>query len=98
MCNLYSITKSQTAIIEFTRAMRDTAGTLPILPGIFPDYMAPVVRNAPDGVRELAMLRWGMPMAANVQYDAAGKRADKLRAKGKTVDFTELLKMEPDGG
>src|ERR1700674_862100 len=26
-----------------------------------PDYLAPVVRNAPDGVRELAMARWGMP-------------------------------------
>lgn len=26
------------------------------------------------------------------------KRADNLRAKGKDVDFTELLKMEPDGG
>jgi putative SOS response-associated peptidase YedK len=61
MCNLYSITTSQAAIIAFTRALRDTTGNLPPLPGIFPDYMAPVVRNAPDGVRELAMLRWGMP-------------------------------------
>jgi putative SOS response-associated peptidase YedK len=61
MCNLYSITKGQAAIIAFTRAMRDTTGNLPTLPGIFPDYMAPVVRNAPDGVRELAMVRWGLP-------------------------------------
>src|SRR5476651_637822 len=61
MCNLYSITKGQAAITAFTRAMRDTTGNLPPLPGIFPDYMAPVVRNASDGVRELAMLRWGMP-------------------------------------
>jgi putative SOS response-associated peptidase YedK len=61
MCNLYSITKGQAAIIAFTRAMRDTTGNLPSLPGIFPDYLAPIVRNAPDGVRELAMLRWGMP-------------------------------------
>src|SRR5450631_25082 len=61
MCNLYSITKGQAAIIAFTRAMRDKAGNLPPLPGIFPDYTAPAVRNAPDGVRELAMLRWGMP-------------------------------------
>jgi putative SOS response-associated peptidase YedK len=61
MCNLYSITKGQAAIIAFTRAMRDTTGNLPPLPGIFPDYLAPVVRNAPDGVRELSMLRWGMP-------------------------------------
>jgi putative SOS response-associated peptidase YedK len=61
MCNLYSITKGQRAIIEFTRAMRDTTGNLPPMPGVFPDYMAPIVRNAPDGVRELTMARWGMP-------------------------------------
>jgi hypothetical protein len=40
--------------------MRDTTGNLPILPGIFPDYAAPIVRNAPDGVRELTTARWGM--------------------------------------
>jgi len=61
MCNLYSITKGQAAIIAWTRAMRDTTGNLPPLPGVFPDYLAPIVRNAPDGVRELAMARWGMP-------------------------------------
>jgi putative SOS response-associated peptidase YedK len=61
MCNLYSVTKSQSAIIAYTRAMRDTTGNLPPLPGIFPDYPAPIVRNAPDGVRELTMARWGMP-------------------------------------
>jgi putative SOS response-associated peptidase YedK len=99
MCNLYSQTKGQQAIIALTKAMRETGvGNFPPLPGIFPDYQAPVVRNAPDGVRELAMLRWGMPMAPNVQYEAAVKRADKLRAKGKAVDFDKLLKMEPDGG
>jgi putative SOS response-associated peptidase YedK len=98
MCNLYSQTKGQQAIIALTRAMRDKTGNLPPLPGIFPDYQAPVVRNAPDGVRELAMLRWGMPSSQKAQLDAASKRADKLRAKGKTVDFDELLKMEPDSG
>jgi putative SOS response-associated peptidase YedK len=61
MCNLYSVTKSQTAIIQACRAMRDKLGNLPPMPGIFPDYMAPVVRNAPDGARELCMVRWGMP-------------------------------------
>jgi hypothetical protein len=33
--------------------MRDTTGNLPLLPGIFPDYAAPIVRNAPDGVRDV---------------------------------------------
>lgn len=30
--------------------------------------------------------------------DATKKRAEKLQAKGKTVDFKELFRMEPDGG
>jgi putative SOS response-associated peptidase YedK len=49
MCNLYRLTKGQAAIIAIARAMRDTTRNLPPLSGIFPDYMAPVVRNAPDG-------------------------------------------------
>jgi putative SOS response-associated peptidase YedK len=61
MCNLYSITKGQQAIRDLAGAMRDTTGNLPLFPGVFPDYSAPIVRNAPDGVRELAMARWGMP-------------------------------------
>src|SRR5690606_20861360 len=61
MCNLYSITKGQAAIRNLARAMRDHAGNLPPLPGIFPDQMAPIVRTAGDGVRELLMMRWGFP-------------------------------------
>jgi putative SOS response-associated peptidase YedK len=61
MCNLYSELKGQEAIRQFARTLRDITGNLPPMPGIFPDQFAPVVRNAPDGVRELAMLRWGMP-------------------------------------
>lgn len=61
MCNLYSVTKGQAAIIELTRAMRDLTGNLPPMPGVFPDYPAPIVRNAPDGQRELMLARWGMP-------------------------------------
>ena len=51
MCNLYSITKGPQAIREFARAVRDTTGNLPPIPGVFPDYSAPIVRNAADGVR-----------------------------------------------
>lgn len=98
VCNLYSMTKGQQAIRELTRAMRDKTGNLPILPGVFPDYPAPIVRTAPDGVRELAMVRWGMPSSRKAIFDAATKRADKLRAKGGAVDFDQLLRMEPDKG
>jgi putative SOS response-associated peptidase YedK len=60
MCNLFSVTKGQQAIRDFTRAMVDRTGNLPPLPGVFPDYSAPIVRNTAEG-RELAMARWGMP-------------------------------------
>jgi hypothetical protein len=57
MCNLFSQTRGQHAIREFTRAVRDKTGNLPPLPGIFLDYMAPIVRNHSDG-QELTMARW----------------------------------------
>jgi putative SOS response-associated peptidase YedK len=98
MCNLYSVTKGQAAIVELTKAMRDTTGNLPPQPSIFPDYMAPVVRTGSDGVRELVKMRWGMPSSPKALFDAAKSRARKLEAKGKVVDFEELLRMEPDGG
>jgi putative SOS response-associated peptidase YedK len=60
MCNLYSMNRSQAEIVAITRALYDRAGNMPPLPGIFPDYRAPIVRNHPGG-RELTMARWGMP-------------------------------------
>ena len=60
MCNLYSLTKGQQAIRQLAEAMTDQTGNLPPLPGVFPDYPAPIVRNRPGG-RELTMARWGMP-------------------------------------
>ena len=72
MCNLYSITKGQQAIREFAGAMHDRTGNLPSLPGVFPDYFAPIVRNQPDG-RELAMARWGMPSPL---FALEGKKSD----------------------
>ena len=72
MCNLYSVTKGQQAIRELARAMHDRTGNLPPLPGIVPDYPAPIVRNHTDG-RELAMARWGMPSPV---FALEGKKSD----------------------
>ncbi|MFZ4745910.1 MAG: SOS response-associated peptidase [Sphingomonas sp.] len=74
MCNLYSMSKGQQAIRELAGAMRDTTGNLPMLPGIFPDYAAPIVRTGADGVRELVMARWGMPSPA---FALQGKKVDR---------------------
>jgi putative SOS response-associated peptidase YedK len=97
MCNLYSMTTNQDAIRRLFNAANSRVGNLPPMPGIFPDYPAPIVRNTPDG-RELAMARWGMPTSQDALLKATRKRAAKLEAKGNPVDFKQLLRMEPDSG
>lgn len=98
MCNLYSVTRSRAEIGRLARVMRDRNHNAPPLPGVYPDYAAPVVLRGEDGEREMRDLRWGMPSSKKALLDAAAKRADKLRAKGQAVDFAELLRMEPDKG
>lgn len=61
MCNLYSVTKGQSAIRDLFAVKHDRAGNLPPLPAVFPDQMAPIIRVTDDGERELVMARWGMP-------------------------------------
>lgn len=97
MCNLYNVSTNQEAIRALSRAMLDITGNLEPELDVYPDRVAPIVRNN-DGRRELAMVRWGMPSSSKALFDAATTRANKLRAKGKDVDFDALLKMEPDGG
>ncbi len=80
--------------------MQDAENLVNLMPSyeVYPDQTAPVLRNTADGKRQLANVRWGLPSSSQALYQAAAKRADKLRAKGKEVDFEALLKMEPDGG
>jgi putative SOS response-associated peptidase YedK len=58
MCNLYSITTNQAAIAALFRVINRYVGNLPPMPGVFPDYPAPVVRNAGSD-REMVLMRWG---------------------------------------
>jgi putative SOS response-associated peptidase YedK len=60
MCNLYSITTNQAAIIALFRVINRYVGNLPLMPGVFPDYPAPVIRNTDAGT-EMVTMRWGMP-------------------------------------
>ena len=59
MCNLYSITTNQAAISALFRVVNRYVGNLAPMPGVFPEYPAPVIRNA--GGTEMTMMRWGMP-------------------------------------
>ena len=49
MCNLYSITTNQEAIIRLFRQVNRYVGNLAPMPGVFPNYPAPVIRNADAG-------------------------------------------------
>ncbi|PZQ63473.1 MAG: DUF159 family protein [Phenylobacterium zucineum] len=97
MCNLYAMMRTRAEVAAITRAI-DRNNNQPPMSGIFPDYSAPVVLNGGDGQREMRDLRWGMPSSKQALFQAAKKRADSLTKKGKTFDFNELLKMEPDRG
>ena len=99
VCNLCSMTTNVEAIRRLfqVEASNDRTGNLPSMPGIYPDYPAPIVRNGGAG-RELTMARWGVPSSQRALMDATKRRADKLQAKGKAVDFKELLRLEPDSG
>jgi putative SOS response-associated peptidase YedK len=76
MCNRYSITTNQDAIRRLFKAINSSVGNLPPMPGVFPDYPAPVVRNA-DGERELIMMRWGMPPPPRAGYGTNAHSGDR---------------------
>ena len=98
MCNLYATMQARAEVARIVRAMSDRNDNQPPMPGVFPDYPAPIVRRGPDGEREMADVRWGLPSSKKALLDAATRRADKLRAKGQVVDFNEILRLEPDKG
>ena len=52
MCNLYSITTNQAAIAALFRVVNRYVGNLAPMPGVFPDYPAPVIRNSGTGTRD----------------------------------------------
>lgn len=96
MCNLYRFNTKDWP----NRWVQGAENLVNLMPSyeVYPDQTAPVLRNTADGKRQFANVRWGLPSSSQALYQAAVKRADKLRAKGKDVDFDALLKMEPDGG
>ena len=60
MCNPYSITTNQAAIIALFRVVNRYFGNLAPITGVFPDYPAPVIRNTDTGT-EMTLMRSGMP-------------------------------------
>jgi putative SOS response-associated peptidase YedK len=70
MCNLYSITTNQEAIRAMFRVINRYVGNLPPMPGVFPDYPAPVVRNDHDALGNAPTAPHGRPADhQHPQYD-----------------------------
>jgi putative SOS response-associated peptidase YedK len=102
MCNLYSETKGQAAIRALFRTVHDRTGNLPSFPGIFPDQMAPIVRNGADGERELAMpgpLQFGGQPVTNIRNVASPHWRGWLSARNRCLvpatSFCEYADMKP---
>ena len=72
MCNRYAMNRTREEVRLSAKALRDVNNNQPPLPGIFPDYPAPIVR-VQNGVREMANARWGMPSPA---FALQGRNSD----------------------
>jgi putative SOS response-associated peptidase YedK len=92
MCDLYSITTNQAAIIALFRAVNRYVGNLPPMPGVFPDYPAPVIRNTETG-RELIMMRWGMPVQPQTLQLFARVRSNYFGSREKPYQSSRLQRQ-----
>lgn len=61
MCNLYNVTTTRDAVLQFTKAFRDKAGWNEPSFDVYPNTQAPIVRVGEDGQREIVRATWGMP-------------------------------------
>jgi putative SOS response-associated peptidase YedK len=92
MCNLYSMTRNREAVLRLFRVSDNRAPALPLLPAIFPGHMAPVVRQAADGEREIAMLSWGFVLLqpGRAPRRVTNVRDDKIRSSPFWRDSFEM--------
>jgi putative SOS response-associated peptidase YedK len=65
MCNLYSLNKKRDAVARFFRVPHNRAGSFEPATAIFPKHVAPVVRCADDGEREIVTMSWGFMLLQN---------------------------------
>jgi putative SOS response-associated peptidase YedK len=59
MCNLYSLNKKRDAVTRFFRVSHNRSAMFEPVSAIFPRHVAPVMRTASDGEREIVTMSWG---------------------------------------
>jgi putative SOS response-associated peptidase YedK len=79
VCNLYSLNKNKEAVAKMFGVGHNRTVDIPLFPGIFPNYVAPVVRQAADGDRELVNMNWGfvLPQSGKAPRRVTNVRDDK---------------------
>jgi putative SOS response-associated peptidase YedK len=82
MCNLYSQTSASEAVRRLFRVSSNRAAAVEPKGAIFPGHMAPVVRRADDGERELLELSWGfvLPQPGKAPRRVTNTRDDKMQS------------------
>ena len=80
MCNWYSITRSRTEVRRWFKLPDNRTSMFAPLDAIFPGYVAPVIRQASDGERELATMSCGflLLMGGMAPRRVANVRDDKI--------------------
>jgi putative SOS response-associated peptidase YedK len=76
MCNLCSMTRARLAMLRLFRLSDNRATVIKPKSSIFPGYVAPIVRKADDGERELVNLDGGFVL---VQRGLAPRRITNVR-------------------
>jgi putative SOS response-associated peptidase YedK len=74
------MTTNREALRRISEAMNDKVGNLPELPGIYPDYLAPIVILNSAGEREIILARWGIPsLVKQVPRDKTNPGSTNIR-------------------
>lgn len=79
MCNLYSVTTNREAMRRVAQAFNDSIGNMPELPGIYPDYYAPIFRIDRRGDREIVLARWGLPSLKDEPTEKPNRGTTNIR-------------------
>lgn len=84
MCNLYSVSAQRDVIAQFFRVAHNRAAAFTPKTAIFPGQVAPVIRNADDGERELVEMNWGFLL---LRKGYAPKRVTNIRSDKASSPF-----------
>jgi putative SOS response-associated peptidase YedK len=108
LCNLYSLTPKRDAIAQFFRVSHNRTVAFNPVSAIFPRHIAPIVRHAGDGEREIVKMSWGFMLLqeGRAPRPVTNVRDDKLRTSAFWRDSFEQRRClvpassfcEPNGG